>query len=70
MAAAEGGAVENPLAAAVLIPSFAFLLGGVAQSFVPTGAGAAETAKRVGKVPGAWLLGLFGIGVLFVLAVV
>ena len=38
----------------------AFLLGGVVEAVVP-GAGAAETAKRVGKVLGAWRLGLAGL---------
>ena len=45
---------------ALILPSLAFLLGGVAEAFVP-GAGAAETAKRVGKVLGAALLGFVGI---------
>ena len=40
------------------------VLGGVAEAFVP-GAGAAETAKRVGKVLGAWLLGATGFWFLF-----
>ena len=43
----------------MFLPSLAFLLGGVAEAFVP-GASAAETAKRVGKVLGASLLG--GVG--------
>ena len=51
-----------------LLPTFlAFLLGGVAEAFVP-GASAAETAKRVGKVLGAWLLGVFGWVFLFALS--
>ena len=47
----------------VFLSSFAFVLGGVAEAFVP-GASAAETAKRVGKVLGAWLLGMIGFYVL------
>ena len=39
----------------------AFLSGGVAEAFVP-GAGAVETAKRVGKVLAAWLLGFCACG--------
>ena len=46
----------------ILLP-LAFLLGGVAEAFVP-GAGAVETCKRVGKVMGAWLLGFVGFVVL------
>eukprot|EP01043_Picozoa_sp_COSAG02_P016893 COSAG02_NODE_753_length_17610_cov_23.119753_17_plen_480_part_00 len=38
------------------LPWLAFLLGGVAEALV-LGASAVETAKRVGKVAGAWLLG-------------
>ena len=49
--------------AALYLPSLAFLLGGVAEAFVP-GAGAVETCKRVGKVMGAWLLGFVGFVVL------
>ena len=44
----------------------AFLLGGVAEAFVP-GASAAETAKRVGKVLGAWLLGQLGFWFLIII---
>ena len=42
----------------------AFLFGGVAQAFVP-GASAVETAKRVGKVLAAWLLGFCACGLVF-----
>ena len=45
---------------ALLLPSLAFVLGGVAEASVP-GASAVETAKRVGKVLGAALLGFVGI---------
>ena len=48
---------------ALLLPSLAFVLGGVAEAFVP-GASAAETTKRVGKVLGAALLGFVGMFVL------
>ena len=41
------------------MPFVAFLVGGVVEAFVP-GAGAAETAKRVCKVVGEWLLGFCG----------
>ena len=53
------GAVWSGEKAAIFLPFLAFLLGGVAEAFVP-GASAAETAKRVGKVLGAWLLGFVG----------
>ena len=43
----------------------AFMLGGVAEAFVP-GAGVAETAKGVGTAVGAWLLGIVGICVWFI----
>ena len=52
----------------VWLPILAFLLGGVAEAFVP-GASAAETAKRAGKVLGAWLLGQLGWLFLMVLSV-
>ena len=57
----------DPVVAFFLAP-LAFLLGGVAEAFVP-GAGAAETAKRVGKVLGAWLLGFVGFWFLLILSV-
>ena len=38
------------------------------EAFVPS-ASAAETAKRVGKVLGAWLLGVVGVVFLAVLSV-
>ena len=57
------GAVWSGSVEALLLTFFAFLLGGVAEAFVP-GASAAETAKRVGKVLGAWLLGMVGFVVL------
>ena len=47
----------------LLLPLLAFLLGGVAEAFVP-GASAVETAKRAGKVLGAALLGVCGFLVL------
>ena len=46
----------------------AFLLGGVAEAFVP-GASAAQTCKRVGKVLGAALLGFGGFVVLGLVAI-
>ena len=52
---------------ALFPPFLVFLLGGVAESFVP-GASAAQTAKRVGKALGAWLLGFLGFMVVFALA--
>eukprot|EP01051_Picozoa_sp_SAG22_P006936 SAG22_NODE_470_length_10142_cov_13.947227_10_plen_456_part_00 len=42
----------------------AFMFGGVAEAFGP-GVSAAETAKRVGKVLAAWLLGFCACGLLF-----
>lgn len=48
------------------LPPLAFLLGGLAEAFV-TGASVAETAKRVGKVLGAWLLGFVGFNALIVI---
>ena len=42
------------------LPFLVFPLAGAVEAFVP-GVGAAETAKRVGKVLGAWLLGLVGL---------
>ena len=45
--------------AATILPFVAFLVAGVVEAFVP-GAGAAETAKRVCKVVGEWLLGFCG----------
>ena len=54
-----GAVVSGDAWGALYLCFLAFLLGGVAEAFVP-GAGAAETAKRVGKVLGAWLLGFFG----------
>ena len=50
------------------LPLLAFLLGGVAEALV-LGASAAETAKRVGKVLGAWLLACFGFIFLVILSV-
>ena len=49
------------------VPWLAFPLGGVAEAFVP-GASAAETAKRAGRVLGAWLLGFVGFVFLFILS--
>jgi hypothetical protein len=46
----------------------AFMLGGLVEAFVP-GAGAAETAKRVGKAVGAWLLGVAGICIWYIVVV-
>ena len=43
-------------------PFLAFLLGGMVESF--TGASAAETARRLGNVMGAWLVGLSGFWVM------
>jgi hypothetical protein len=48
---------------AIGLPFLAFLLGGVAEAFVP-GASAAQTCNRVFKVLGAWLLGWVGFFVL------
>ena len=44
----------------------AFLLGGVAQAFVP--GASATTCKRIGMVLGAWMLGFAGFVVLINLA--
>eukprot|EP01045_Picozoa_sp_COSAG04_P004037 COSAG04_NODE_171_length_21611_cov_4.302808_11_plen_483_part_00 len=52
---------------AVFLTFFAFLLGGMAEEFVP-GASAAETAMRVAKVLGVCLLGSVGWIVLVVVA--
>ena len=54
-----GAVWSGVIPVAVFGPLLAFLLGGVAESFVP-GVGAAKTCKRVGKVLGAWLLGFVG----------
>ena len=56
-----GGVWTGHWAVAPLLAFLAFLLGGVMEAFVP-GASAAETAKRVGKVLGAWLLGIVLLG--------
>ena len=64
-----GGVWSGTVEAAFFLPFLAFLLGGVAEAFVP-GASAAETAKRAGKVLGAWLLGMVGFVFLVVLAMV
>jgi len=61
------GAVWSGSLAAFLLSFLAFLLGGVAEAFVP-GASGAQTAKRVGEALGAWLLGFVGFLFLAVLS--
>ena len=58
-----GGVWSGDGSVAFFLPSLAFLLGGVAESFVP----GAVTAMRVAKALGAWLLGLI---VFFVLGLI
>ena len=63
----DAGHVElDDAEAAVYLPFLAFPLGGVAEAFVP-GASATATAKRVGKVLGAWLLGVGGLVALIII---
>ena len=52
---------------AALLPLLAFLVAGLAESFM-SGVGGTETPKRAGKVFGAWLSGLAGTWVLSVAA--
>ena len=62
-----GGVWSGSPWAAIFGPFVAFLLGGVAESFVPR-VSAAQTAKRVVKVLGAGLLGIVGWFVLAIIA--